>query len=1080
MFSNIKLMRTVKIIILIFPALFSQVFSQKNIDGLQKASDEGMYLELNKIVLPVYDRGMIARFMGSRWGWNTAGLYDSERFLTSSGFFMSGINAEGELWSNGVEPALLINDFETGTVEYPNIAQSLFFNSKDVEHFGPQWQMWENAVEMGAEFFDGDGDGKYNAVDLNNNGIWDENEDRPALYGDVMAWSIYNDGLPTELRKVKDSSPQGIEIRQTIWAINDNPNLESVFFVKYSLLNTGAISERHDSVYFSMYSDAFLGWIELIGSDAKENYGYFYSNLPENAGASPISLIVTQLQGPIIPSYDDSAVKIEGEKFLNERIENAKNLNISAVSIMNSAASFNTTRQIRNTMLALNNPDPCTDNNGYINGGECNSVNEKFIYSGDPITGKGWINNNSSDKKNMVTTGPFTLEKNKPQDLIFAFIVGEGKSGLSALEDAKLLKKYVDYYFYEEPQKLPEVEPIIITEDDYFELIWETSEFFEYNSKGYGYDMRFEGFNVYMYRSSSTSAEINRIQNSKKIMSYDVYNEINKIYIEDKIELDTDLIYDEGTQLPSYIYSDTNTGRIKLRIQRDPFDFSTLKKGVPYYISINPFAVNRIDIEKYDDKGSWLVPRNSEFGYVESESIIIKDNKGNPGIVLGENENDPYFKGVELEHSSGNSEVKITYSIYDKSKLTDDIYEIGFYRNENEIYSLDFYLKNLSKNEYLVDHAPIEYYQSNIEFLTDGFLLNFDWLKPGIKKITFEGADQWYKDFNYLDTGVFYLGIDGEQQEVITPVSPRKYSTAITLDKLSDVEIEFGNMSKAYRYLRSAVRYIWAGSENMDQGWVDIPVEAFRKNLDGSKTKLSVGFIENAFPFDTLSHPDLIWNPGDNLQQTKEYLIIFNSEYSDDYSKHIVYTGDDVSVANISLGYKLDIENDSLKSVARSPWFDALYIVGFEMEQYDFNFVPAGKLLIEANKVLSPIDKYLLKIKNEKNAEEVKEQFDKINVYPNPFFADNPLTSYYGRGNDPFITFSHLPKEASIKIYTLGGILVRSIVKDNLSAMYRWNLENGNGIRVASGMFIAVIESAGLGQKVLKFAIIMPQKQVHY
>ena len=107
------------------------------------------------------------------------------------------------------------------------------------------------------------------------------------------------------------------------------------------------------------------------------------------------------------------------------------------------------------------------------------------------------------------------------------------------------------------------------------------------------------------------------------------------------------------------------------------------------------------------------------------------------------------------------------------------------------------------------------------------------------------------------------------------------------------------------------------------------------------------------------------------------------------------------------------------------------------MEQYDFNFMPSGNLIIEANKVLSPLDKYSLKIKNSKTSEENKEQFEKINVYPNPFFADNPLSSYYGSSNDPFITFSHLPKEASIKIYTLGGILVRSIVKDNLSAMYQ-------------------------------------------
>ena len=39
--------------------------------------------------------------------------------------------------------------------------------------------------------------------------------------------------------------------------------------------------------------------------------------------------------------------------------------------------------------------------------------------------------------------------------------------------------------------------------------------------------------------------------------------------------------------------------------------------------------------------------------------------------------------------------------------------------------------------------------------------------------------------------------------------------------------------------------------------------------------------------------------------------------------RSILFTqGDDVSVANISLGYKLDINNDSLKADARSPWFD--------------------------------------------------------------------------------------------------------------------------------------------------------------
>jgi hypothetical protein len=41
-----------------------------------------------------------------------------------------------------------------------------------------------------------------------------------------------------------------------------------------------------------------------------------------------------------------------------------------------------------------------------------------------------------------------------------------------------------------------------------------------------------------------------------------------------------------------------------------------------------------------------------------------------------------------------------------------------------------------------------------------------------------------------------------------------------------------------------------------------------------------------------------------------------------------------------------------------------------------------------------------------------------------------------------------------------------------------WNLQNENGLRVASGMYIAVVTSPNLGEKVLKLAIIMPQKQI--
>ncbi|KAA0259879.1 MAG: hypothetical protein EDM75_07545, partial [Chlorobiota bacterium] len=46
------------------------------------------------------------------------------------------------------------------------------------------------------------------------------------------------------------------------------------------------------------------------------------------------------------------------------------------------------------------------------------------------------------------------------------------------------------------------------------------------------------------------------------------------------------------------------------------------------------------------------------------------------------------------------------------------------------------------------------------------------------------------------------------------------------------------------------------------------------------------------------------------------------------------------------------------------------------------------------------------------------------------------------------------------------------------SPFLKWDLENEEGLRVASGMYLAIVKSPEYGEKILKFAIIMPQKQI--
>ncbi len=118
------------------------------------------------------------------------------------------------------------------------------------------------------------------------------------------------------------------------------------------------------------------------------------------------------------------------------------------------------------------------------------------------------------------------------------------------------------------------------------------------------------------------------------------------------------------------------------------------------------------------------------------------------------------------------------------------------------------------------------------------------------------------------------------------------------------------------------------------------------------------------------------------------------------------------------------------------------------------------------------------------SAEEEQDLWNKVNVFPNPLYGFNEYTGYVSESpDDPWVTFSNLPQtDITIRIYSLSGTLVRTLTQDDRdtenSPYIRWDLLNDAGLRVGSGMFLAIVSSPKYGDKVLKLAIIMPQKQI--
>ena len=170
---------------------------------------------INNINMPIDNKGILADVYGIPG--ETGGRYNDIRFLFSGGFWLSGYNAD-TLWANAQASASLIENYQPGNVDSSqnDPRYKIYVVNESDQPFGPSWQEWIIAVEIGAEFYDGDNNGIYNPVDLNGNGEWDLNEDRPDIIGDQVAWCVYNDAVTLSTR-FANVPPLGVEIDQTVF-----------------------------------------------------------------------------------------------------------------------------------------------------------------------------------------------------------------------------------------------------------------------------------------------------------------------------------------------------------------------------------------------------------------------------------------------------------------------------------------------------------------------------------------------------------------------------------------------------------------------------------------------------------------------------------------------------------------------------------------------------------------------------------------------------------------------------------------------------------------------------------------------
>lgn len=1129
-------------------------------------------MNINNLNIPINRVGTIADVNIPPNG--TLGRFGVGTFLFSGGFMMSGFT-NGSLWAFAQASASLIENNVPGTVASgPNDPDAVMYVLKREDPpFSLGWQDWKTAVDkFGADFYDGDNDGQYNPVDKNGNGIWDPDEDAPDLLGDETAWCVYNDGQPGAQRtRFAGVNPQGVEIRQTVFAFASKGALGNIMFVRYRIKNTGLVADRLDSVLFGVWADPDVGTEfknDLVGVDVPRNAGFTYNadGVDPTYGVAQPCFMIDFFLGPRAyiagETYDDingngvydsstdtpqdTAYSYRGQLLGVSEFPGAKNLDISSfvhyIQSDPTRGDPNNEFEARNYMngrLKLGEIlDPCaTDAWGGVFGGvNCATIDSRLWYSGDPVTNTGWLTTTGTDQRQMTNVGPITLNKDEEIEILVAYLIGQGTDRLNSITVARAIDDGAQFIFdgnFRAPLPPPSLNPVVESGEDFIDFVFPTFQQVGFVDSTSAWEDKFHSINVNAYKVNSTQDLVAGEQNSKLLTSYERDYFIKALYKENAETGGIELLYPEADSINKMnyaLYSDPTTGRIRLRVSTDPFSGGPLIKGKPYYFSFTSTAINYKSLVNkngaaFGTPGDYYLSTAGFVAEVENVPKIIT-------VVLGENMYSPPLPLQDGSKISGGSDGQLQYDIVTKENLTGDKYQISFVMDSStETYETFWSLKNVTTGQTLRDSVKSYLYgtPSIADIETEGFIVKLSNEIPNIDSLmTFNTTQDWISPSSVYH----YLSTDIERTSKIQNIGGQLYTyngNFVRADRLRQIKIKFGVSQKAYRYINGFFgtnnaqrqrffKYAesitssislgdtvllngqWDAANDRAIGYVDVPFQVWVDDPNyGESQQLAISFIEKSTAFG--GNPDGKWDPGTSITLSGEYIFIFDTPYDPNGNQNIYKGGPyiggtdpgyaDLNGAAVSNGlfYPVPVDaniSETDRKISKSSFFNTLYAVGLQRVDLNNFWSDGDEVVITLeNYPYTSADVYgfqTLKGGVLTEAEE-KTLFDKINVYPNPLYAFNVATSYNnGSPDEPFVTFSNLPDEVSIKIYSLSGQLLRTLgIEDKsspASPFLIWDLQNESGLRVASGMYFAIVTSPKYGEKVLKFAIIMPQKQI--
>jgi hypothetical protein len=244
-----------------------------------------------------------------------------------------------------------------------------------------------------------------------------------SITGDQMLWSVYNDVPKGPAHNGASSAlPLGVEVQQTAWAYDHSVPLGNVVFMRFRIINRRLLTLSN--MHVGVWSDPDLGGFsdDLVGCVSTEGLGYCYNatNADEQYGATPPALGFDMLQGPFSLALGTRLAPTAFIGFPN------------GAGPADSLETFHELQGLQNDGFPILDPL---------------SNPTRYMFSGDPVAGEGWLDSSPSDRRMVLSAGPFTMGPTHVQEIVLAIIVGRGADRLSSVVRLRDLDQIVQTAF---------------------------------------------------------------------------------------------------------------------------------------------------------------------------------------------------------------------------------------------------------------------------------------------------------------------------------------------------------------------------------------------------------------------------------------------------------------------------------------------------------------------------------------------------------------------------------------------------------------------------------------------------------